>query len=245
LTDRRLEVVRALLGAYVRGERSDAEIRDEVRADPVLAPVARSCLGCSGLAQELIEALGGSPFDDPPAGERFAPTRAGVLRWLERVKDGVEEPGALCDWATDALAWHDPGGPVDPLVQDVLADLAGSEDDVDALVADAGRLELVVAHLERTPPDRAARAIAGLALHRRRDEVVIEVVRRASGEIDDDAFVAAVRRLLGDVAAVPDEVVAELAGAARKLAAKGPDVDRAERIVDRLARGDDGPPGRH
>ncbi len=235
--DPRLGTVLGLVADYVRGDRTDDDLLTAVRADPALAPLEASCLRCSGLAQELLEAVGRSPFDDDlPYDRRPAPSREGLARWFERVRSGAQEAAALCDWAADALAWQDPSAPMDPVVEEILTDVLGSEDDVVAIAHDDTRFELVRWHLEHTPADRVAAVGVGATVCASRDELLVALVSRTSGITDDAGLRAALAPLLGEhrktLPALPDQMVA----AATELADAGAGLDEVERFLDRLAR---------
>lgn len=241
MSDGRLDAVWSVLERYVRGDRTDAELAEEARADPVLAETFASCLRCAPVAQELLEALDRTPFDDGAGpGPIPAPTRAGVVRWLERVRDGLEQPVSFCDWATDAFAWTDPDHPMDPLVQEILADLSGAEDDVASLAADPDRLEVVLEHLGREPDDGAAdRFVVGTTAAAKRDELLIALVRRTAGEFDDDGLRAALRSALGPVATRVPTLIDELVARGASLSGSPDDLEAVERLLDHLARSGD------
>jgi hypothetical protein len=235
--DPRLGTVLELVAEYVRGDRTDDELLSAVRADPALAPLEAACLRCSGLAQELLEAVGRSPFDDdlPFAGPP-APSREGLERWLERVRSGAQEASALCDWAADALAWQDPSTPMDPVVEEILTDVLGSEDDVLELVHDDARLELTRWHLEHTPPDRAEAVAVGATVYASRDELLVALVSRTSGITDDAALRVALAPALGVHRKAMPGLLEDLVAAAVRLAEAGAELDTVERFLDRLAR---------
>ena len=235
--DPRLGTVLELVADYVRGDRTDDDLLSAVRSDPALAPLEAACLRCSGLAQELLEAVGRSPFDDDlPFARPPAPSREGLTRWFERVRSGAQEAAALCDWAADSLAWQDPSTPMDPVVEEILTDVLGSEDDVVALVHDDARLALVLWHLEHTPADRVAAVSVGATVCTSRDELLVALVSRTSGITDDDALRAAITPLLEAHRETMPALVEGLVAAAARLTDAGAELDAVERFLDRLAR---------
>jgi hypothetical protein len=187
VNDPRIEKAVGFLRTYVRGERTDDQVFREVRNDPDLAPFASRLLRCSSAAQELLEAFDRSPFDlDLEVEGGLVPTRDGLRLWLDRVRTADQPPGALCDWATDALAWRDPTVPIDPVLEEVLSELVGSDDDVLWWTGDEERFSLVAWHLEHTDAGLADRVSLGLALARARDAVHRALLSLADGERDVD-----------------------------------------------------------
>jgi hypothetical protein len=235
--DPRLGSVLDLVADYVRGDRTDDDLLSAVRADPALAPLESACLRCSGLAQELLEAVGRSPFDDDlPFDRHPAPTRDGLARWFDRVRSGDQEAAALCDWAADSLAWQDPSTPMDPVVEEILTDVLGSEDEVVALVHDDARLELVRWHLEHTAADRVDAVAVGATVHASRDELLVALVSRTAGITDDTALRGTVAPLLEAHRRAAPDLVEALVTAAARLTDAGAELETVERFLDRLAR---------
>jgi hypothetical protein len=223
------DVVR-LLEAYVRGDRTDTEVFDEARRNPRTAAIATECLRCSCIAQEMLEALGRSPIDPdlPFDGRAPSPTRSGTLRWLERVRDGVESPESLCDWATDAFAWADPDLRMDPVVEEILSELCASEEDVVRWTSEAGRLAILRWHLEHTAAAVSDQVSVALAIGRVLEPLRAALGARIHGESGEDELHARVEELLGDQRdAFPDLVVDLVRSAAllgeRELPANGLD----------------------
>lgn len=237
VNDPRIEKAVGFLRTYVRGERTDDQVFREVRADPDLAPFASRLLRCSSAAQELLEAFDRSPFDlDLPVEGGLVPTRDGVRLWLDRVRTADQPPDALCDWATDALAWRDPEVPIDPVLEEVLSELVGSDEDVVWWTGDEARLALLTWHLEHTDAALAERVSLGLALARAHDTVRGALLSLADGDRDADEVREDLRAALEAHHDAHPTLVDDLLEAVVSLPGSGSRAVRIEALLACVAR---------
>ena len=229
-----------ITGAYVRGERTNTELRREAAASPVLAPWLCKCLGVSALAQELLEELGCTPFDpdlDVPGG--LAMTRAGMLRNLDLAAGKQLEPAALADWVTDGYSWSDGSAPDDPVLEEIASEIMPGGEDLDAILVDPERLALYRWHLENTPPALAPRASFGFAIAANRAAIERALLARVQADLGDDEFRAAVRGALHDALDALPGLEDELAAAAAELAGRGAGLDALRAFLICVSRSAD------
>lgn len=235
--DGTLDAVLAIAGAYVRGERTNGELRRQAAADPALAGVLRRCLGVAALAQELLEALDRTPFDsDLEVEGGLAMTRAGMLRNLDLAARRELEVAALADWVADGFAWSDATGPDDPVLEEIASELMPGGDEVEAILADPERLALYRWHLEHTPPELAPRATFGFAVVAQRAALERALLARIEGDHGDAEFRTAVRRALHDALDALPGLEDELAAAAAELAGRGAGLDAVRVFLRNVSR---------
>jgi len=222
---------------YIRGEKTDAEIRAEALATEELKPLLASCLGCNAIVQDLLEAVGLSPFDTEVTFDRaMTITRDGLRRNLTLAREGTQPPGAVCDWVTDWFAWHAADQQSDDVVLELAGDLMLGEEQVEAIVRDDDRLGLFHYHLDNTPAGLGDHVAFGLAVAEHRERIRGAISSRIADELSDDAFRGEVRRLFRDHLEALPTLEEDLAEAAAVLAERAGEAGIVDAFLRCLAR---------
>lgn len=193
------EKVKRIVEAYIRGERTADEIRDEVRRDDDLASLLPGCLGCFSLPHELLEGLALSPFDTELRFERpLAITRQGLVRNLTLVKEGSLDPEPFCDWLTDWFSWHIVEEPDDGVTLDLAGDLMEGPERLEAVISSESLFGLFLWHLDNTPAAMAETCAAGMEIAWNREDLAAYFHLWVADEIEEETVRRHVSRVLGD-----------------------------------------------
>lgn len=221
----------SLLVAYARGERTNREILEEILGDDTFATCRGELLGVNSAAQELLEALGGSPFD-LDQGIDLGVTRAALSANLDRVRAGTLEPGDICFWLSDWFGWHVPSDASDDVVLEIASELMIGEERVEELVAAPDGHALLAWHLANTPAGLGDQVGLGLAVFDRREPLVRALVEYRAGELDADGLKAAFRPAVRDRREAFPTFLEDIAEVACRLG----QTEGAARFIDALAR---------
>jgi len=234
------EKVKQLASAYIRGERTAAEVRAETRNDAGLSELADGCLGVCTFPHELLEQAEVDPFVseidfDPP----LAITRDGMVRNLDLVKAGELPAVALSDWVTDWFSWQIAARPDDEVILELAGELMLGEESVEEILNDPFRLELVRWHLANTPATLSGVTSFGLTVAANRAELSDLVRNSREEDPGDDGPDRELQRLFRDCLDAMPGLADDLAESIRRLGESEADDATVQRFLEQLARSAD------